>query len=220
MSKDGVFDNFKFEVLEECDESELFEREYFFIKKLEPQYNVQLMGVSKYFAKRDLQKTQNFFQYHSMGKMGYFPGESDDDSITTENANYGIFTRKRVAVNMLGSSVFLILGGKPINSRYNRYYLWSELVVEDVQFDSEHDNYLIEGIQNLPQEPIDITDIDGFNEFRMMCGNFAYGLQSMKNKVFFFEKIIPLMQEYKIKNHNSYHKWIDDFIEKESERVF
>ena len=218
ISMNGIFDNFKFEVIEQCDEEQLSEREYYYIKELEPQYNVQLMGVNKYFTKKDTQKSQNFIQYHSLEKMGYYPGESNDDSISTENVNYGIFTRKRLAINMLGSSVILILGGKPKNCIRNRYYLWSELVIEDIQFDEENNDYIIQGIENLPNKPIDITDIDGFNEFRMKCGNFAYGLQSMKNKPFFFEKILPLIQQNKLLNHISYNKWIENFIKQQDNK--
>jgi len=103
VSRQGIFGNFNFEIIENCDEEVLIERECYYIKKLKPEYNVQLMGTNCIFPKRDIQKSQNFLQYHSFEKMGYIPGDSDDDSITTDNANYGILTKKRVAINMLGS---------------------------------------------------------------------------------------------------------------------
>lgn len=216
VSKEGIFDNFKFEILELCGEDNLLEREYYFISKLNPEYNVQLMGVNSIFSKRDIQKSNFFIQYHSFEKMGYFPGETKED-FTTEFVDYGIYSRKRVAVNMLGASVVLILGGKPENCKHNRYYIWSELIIEDVMFDKEIDTYVLQGILNLPNQPIDITDIDGFNEFRMKCGNFAYGLQSMKNKPFFFDVIQPLISNNQIKKHLPYGEWIDNFLEKQDE---
>ncbi|MBF0413064.1 MAG: GIY-YIG nuclease family protein [Desulfamplus sp.] len=215
VNKKGVFGNFNFEIIENCDAKKLIERETYYINKLKPQYNVQLMGINPIFPKRDLQKTQCFLQYHSFERMGYIPGESDDDSITTENANYGIFTKKRVAINMLGSSVVLIFGGKPKSCRYNRYYLWSELVVEDIQFDHEYKQYILQGIENLMDTPIDLTDLYGFDEFKIKCGNFAYGLQSMKNKDFFHKIILPLITNHKLSRVISYNKWIDDFLERE-----
>ncbi len=103
--------------------------------------------------------------------------------------------------------------------RYNRYYLWSELLIEDIQFDSENTVYMLQGIENLLDEPIDLTNLDGFDDFRMKCGNFAYGLQSMKNKDFFYKLIVPLIAENRMKRVISYNKWIDDFIARE-ERIY
>jgi len=214
--KEGVYDNFQFEIIEQCEEGVILDKEAFYIQTLKPEYNVQLMGPTPHFAKRDTQKSQYYMQYHSFERMGYLPGETDDASVTTENGNYGIFTRKRVAVNMLGSSVALILGGKPEGCTHNRYYLWSELVVEDIQFDKLNKTYVVQGIENLQREPVDLTDLEGFEEFRMKCGNFAYGLQSMKIKPFFFDKILPLIKNNRIQSHISYGKWIDNFLDRES----
>lgn len=188
VSKPGVYGNFKFEFIELCAEDELLEKEKYYIEFLKPEYNVQLNGVNPYFSTRNTLKYQKFIQYHSLEKMGYFPGDSGDDSITTENVNYGIYTKKRIAINMLGSSVVIILGGKLTNCKHNRYYLWSELIVEDIQYNDELDTYVLVGIENLMNAPIDLTDINGFSNFRMKCGNFAYGLQSMKNKDFYHDK--------------------------------
>jgi GIY-YIG catalytic domain len=217
VSKSGIYGNFNFEIIELCAEEELVEREHFHIKNLQPKYNVQLMGVNSIFPKRDTLKAQNFVQYHSFDKMGYLPGESDDDSIMTDENNYGIFTKKRVAINMLGSSIVLIVGGKPANCKYNRYYLWSEMVVEDIQFDEINKNYIVQGVENLQSEPIDITDLNGFANFKMQCGNFAFGLSSMLDKPFFYDEIIPLVKKNKIKQPMSYNKWIDDFIERQDQ---
>lgn len=218
VSKPGVFGDFSFEIIEICTEEELIERETYYIQTLQPEYNVQLVGANPIFPKRDTQRAQQFIQYHSYEKMGYFPGDTDDDSITTETINYGIFTKRRAAINMLGSSVVLILGGKPVGCNHNRYYLWSELVVEDIQFDEENKRYTVQGIENLLEKPLDLTDLNGFDEFRMKCGNFAFGLQSMKNKAFFYETIVPLIAKNRIKRLVSYNKWIDDFLAREERR--
>lgn len=217
VSKAGHFGHFLFEIIELCSEDALVERERYYIETLRPEYNVQLMSVNPRFPKRDNLKYEHFIQYHSLEKMGYFPGEVDD-SITTLNVNYGIYTKKRIAINMLGSSVAIILGAKPTNCKYNRYYLWSELLVEDIQYYEELDTYILSGIENLVNEPIDLTDMEGFDHFRMKCGNFAYGLQSMKNKVFYHEVIAPLLKSNRMKKKMNYSQWIDEFIEREENK--
>lgn len=218
ISKPGIYGKFKFEILEICAEEKLIEIEKYYIQLLKPEYNIQYMGANPIFPKRDTQKAQHFIQYHSFEKVGYLPGESNDDSLSTENINYGIFTKKRIAINMLGAKVVLILGGKPKGCIFNRYYLWSEMMIEDVQFDSKNKEYILQGIENLLNEPIDITDLEGFNEFRSKCGNFAYGLQSMKNKEFFYKIIAPLISENKLTQVLSYNKWIDNFIAREESK--
>ena len=92
------------------------------------------------------------------------------------------------------------------------------MVVEDIQFDEENEGYIVQGIENLLEEPLDLTDLNGFDEFRMKCGNFAFGLQSMKNKAFFHETILPLIAKNRIKRVVSYNKWIDDFLAREERR--
>lgn len=215
VSKEGIFGSFKFEIIELCQEDILLERESYYINLLKPHYNVMLLGTNSNFPKRDSQKTQKFLQYHSFEKMGYLPGDSDDDTITTDNLNYGIYTRKRVAINLLGASVVLIVGLRFLGAQKNRYYLWSELTVEDIQFDPEYQDYIVQGIENVMSSPIDLTDLEGFNEFRMKCGNFAYGLQSMKNKNFYHNVILALLNKNRMKNAVNYNQWIDDFIARE-----
>ena len=39
---------------------------------------------------------------------------------------------------------------------------------------TENKEYLLQGIENLVNEPIDLTGLEGFSEFRSKCGNFAY----------------------------------------------
>lgn len=218
VSKPGVYGNFKFEIIELCLEEELLEREKYYIETIKPQYNVQLNGVNQHYHIGNTLRHQHFIQYHSLEKMGYFPGDSGDESITTQNVTYGIYSKKRMAINMLGSSVVIILGGKPANCRRNIYYLWSELIVEDIQYNEKLDTYVLEGIENLMNEPIDLTDTTGFDHFRMKCGNFAYGLQSMKNKNFYHEKIVPLIKNNRMNDSTSYNQWIDNFIEKEERK--
>lgn len=215
ISEPGIHGKFKFEILEICAEEKLLETEKKYIQLLKPEYNIQNMGANPIFPKRDIQRAQHFIQYHSFGKMGYFPGESDDDTLTTDHINAGIFTKKRMAINMLGAKVVLILGGKPKGCQFNRYYLWSEMIVEDIQFDTENKEYLLQGIENLLSEPIDITDLEGFKEFKSKCGNFAYGLQSMRNKEFYYKIIAPLISGNKLKQSLSYNQWIDNFLARE-----
>lgn len=217
VSKPGKYGNFYFEILELCEEANLNDLERHYIKELHPEYNIQLMEVNPIFTKSDKLRSKHYVQYHSLNKMGYFPGPGDQEN--DEGNNYGIITKKRMAVNMLGSSVTLILGGVPsVAYRQTRYYLWSEMVIEDVQCETENNTYLIQGIENFLNQPIDITDIQGFTEFKKKCGNFAYGLQSMDNNAFFMEVLLPLVQNNKIENMSNYEEWLKSFIERE-ERI-
>lgn len=95
ISKPGIYGKFKFEILKLCAEEKLIEHEKYYIQLLKPEYNVQNMEANPIFPKRDTQRAQHFIQYHIFEKMGYFPGKSDDDSLTTENINAGIFTKKK-----------------------------------------------------------------------------------------------------------------------------
>ncbi len=52
VSKEGVFGNFSFEIIEICAEEKLIERETHYIQTLQPEYNVQLMGANSIFPKR------------------------------------------------------------------------------------------------------------------------------------------------------------------------
>jgi hypothetical protein len=217
VSKPGIYGNFEFKIIERCSEKNLLEKEKNYIDTLKPQYNVQLMGVNSKYPKRDSLKYQQFIQYHSLYKMGYFPGYTDD-ILTTDKVSCGILSKKRLAINMLGSSVVMILGGKPTNCKKTRYYLWSEFIVEDILYDPSLDSYVLEGIENLMDAPIDLTDMTGFHHFRMKCGNFAYGLQSMKNKEFYHEIIVPLVENNRIKRVLNYGQWINDFVEREESK--
>jgi len=216
VSKPGIYGNFKFEIIEISEEDNLLSRESFYIRSLKPAYNVQLVDTNPIFNKNDKQKSRHFVQYHSLAKMGYFPGY--DDEVMVENLNYGIFTKKRMAVNMLGASVGLILGGRPEGEEYNHYYLWSEMTVEDIQYDKENKTYVVQGIENLLMQPIDLTNINGFEDFKRRCGNFAYGLQGMESNDFYMNTIFPMYKENKITISCSYKEWLDKFIIGEEEK--
>jgi group I intron endonuclease len=216
VSKPGVYGNFRFEIVEISEEDNLLLREAFYIKSLKPAYNIQLLGTNPIFFKNDKLKSKHFVQYHSLAKMGYFPGY--DEEVMVENLNYGIFTKKRMAVNMLGASVGLILGGRPEGEEYNHYYLWSEMTVEDIQYDEDNKTYVVQGIENLLKQPIDIINIDGFINFKKRCGNFAYGLQGMESNDFYMNTLFPMFKENKIMISCSYKEWLDKFIAGEEEK--
>lgn len=50
---------------------------------------------------------------------------------------------------MVGAYVVLILGAKLRTSRKMAYYLWSEVVIDEVLYNDEHDNYNIFGLETL-----------------------------------------------------------------------
>jgi hypothetical protein len=217
VSKPGTYGNFTFEIIELCEDKDLLEREAFYIKTLKPEYNVQLMNVNPIFAKSEKHRSKHYIQYHSLSKMGYFPGPGEE--LSDDADNYGIITKKRMAINMMGASVTMILGGIPGDYSHTRYYLWSEMLIEDVQCDQQNGTYLIQGIENFLSQPIDITDLEGFASFKMKCGNFAYGLQSMDNNSYFSEVLFPLVKNNLLQGMNNYEEWLNMFIERE-DKIF
>jgi hypothetical protein len=189
VSRAGKYGNFSFEVLELCGESSLLEREGFYIDSLKPEYNIMRVGPNEYFRPTRHNQGKYFVQYHSLEQRGYFP-EYDSDS-TTDILDAGIYSRKAQCKNMLGANIVLILGIKPGNSKKTIYYLWSLMLVENIDFDFENQDYVLYGIETLLKYPINLSEIVGFADFKMRCGNFGYGLQAMENYKFFAESIIP-----------------------------
>jgi len=212
VSSPGTYGNFKFEILEECTSGVVLEREAFYIKKLQPMYNIIGMGPSPDFETRENSKTKHFVQYHSVEKMGSYPDYEESGNQGSETLNHGIFTKKRLAINTLGSSIVLIVGAKSSPTSKTRYFLWSEFVVEDITVDHNDDVYIVEGIGDLLKQPVELTDLSGFSDFRKRNGNFAYGLQGMDNNPFFMQTIEKLVMDNTIPSNISYRDWIEKFL--------
>ncbi len=220
VSKPGKHGNFIFEIIEECKEEELLAREKDYIEKLKPAYNIALMGPTPYFVSSKQKQESVFIQYHSFLQRGYFPNYIDetDDNKTTFELDSGIYSKKPFCKNMLGSTVILILGAKPGKAKNTIYYLWSETIVESIEFDKDENTYLIYGIERLFDYPIVLNDIIGFNEFRRKCGNFAYGLQSIGDYAFYQSQLKGLLCNQIQKEPRNYKEYLKNFCDSENKQ--
>ncbi len=78
VSQPGIYGNFKFEVLLECDRDSLTEYEYAKIDELQPKYNRMMCPPSpdRMWPRKD-NNNQKFcyVQYHNYDALRYIPGE-------------------------------------------------------------------------------------------------------------------------------------------------
>ena len=211
VSKPGVYNNFKFEILENCRAADLLKRERFYIDRLKPEYNC--LGPNRFFYQTEEKKGQYFIQYHSLEQRGYFPNY--DEERTTDELDSGIYSRKRFCKDMVGAYVVLILGAKSGASRKLTYYLWSEVVIDEVLYNDECDNYNIFGLETLLVRPIKLNTLKGFRTFVKDNGNFAFGLQSMQTNDFFKSTLLPLMKNNLLTQAMRYSDYLKKFVEQE-----
>ncbi len=217
VSKPGIYNNFKFEILENCRTAHLLKRERFYIEHLKPEYNC--LGPNRLFYQTEKKKGQYFIQYHSLEQRGYFPND-DGEGRTTDELDSGIYSRKRFCKDMVGAHVVMILGAKSSTSRRTTYYLWSEAVIDEVLYNNECDNYNIFGLETLLACPIKLNELKGFGTFVKDNGNFAFGLQSMQTNDYFKSTLLPLVKNNLLTKTMRYSNYLKRFIEREDESFF
>lgn len=209
VSRPGIYGNFKFEILENCLQADLLERERAYIERLKPAYNC--LGPNKYFVPTEQKKGTYFIQYHSLEQRGYFPN-NDEEKRMTDDLDSGIYSRKRFCKDMVGAHVIMILGAKSSRSRKMTYYLWSETVIDEVIFNFEDDNYNIFGWETLLAMPIKLNRLKGFKAFIKDNGNFAFGLQSMRTNEYFQQTLLPLVKSNLLTEPMGYLAYLKRFI--------
>ncbi|MDJ0800212.1 MAG: GIY-YIG nuclease family protein [Calothrix sp. MO_167.B12] len=183
VDKPGKLGVFEFKIIEKCTEHKLLERERFWIDKIKPAYNQHIWTPGR--KRRHLNTEPKFWvQYHSFNNLGYLPAEPEADQLSDIICEVGdcvscISTNKRSILNAKGDTVFLIVG---IGKNPTQYYLWSRLVIEEVEITEEEgsqyyhafgDGWLLEQPKRLKTRP--------FNYFRSHCGYFAFGFMSINN---------------------------------------
>ena len=213
VSKPGIYSNFKFEILENCLATDLLKREHFYIERLQPEYNC--LGPNGFFRQTEKKKGQYFIQYHSLEQRGYFP--NDEEEQTTDELDSGIYSRKRFCKDMVGAHVVMILGAKSRASRRTTYYLWSEVVVDEVIYNDQRNDYNVFGLETLLVCPIKLNELKGFDMFVKNNGNFAFGLQSMRTNDYFENALLPLVKNNLLSKTMSYSDYLEKFIEQEDE---
>lgn len=148
VSQPGVYGNFKFEVLMECDRDKLTENEYAKIDEFQPEYNRMMCPPS---ADRMWPRKQNlekccYVQYHNFDALGYLPYEGLYFRDMIEDASF-IATKKRDCLKLKGEKVYLIVGIKQKGLKQKDFFLWSYTQVEEIQVydDSEGKQYGVSG---------------------------------------------------------------------------
>lgn len=199
VAEPGVYNGFVFEIIEECETTELLEREYFYIRKEKPEYN--LMGLKpielnnfKYDHIKHAGET--FVQYHNFDTEKHYPGieETFDENDSILDCTHYISTRKKIAPYLDGAVILLIVGKSYRNKK--KYFIWTKTVVDEMHFlEDEELSYNIIGDQKIIT-PCLLNNIEGFDRFKKEMGNFAFGIVSVKNKSFSSQlyKIVDLHQ--------------------------
>jgi len=135
----GRFGNFEFKIIEPCAEEKLVEREKYWINKLKPEYNCNILTPPEYYqANHPDHKIQNWVQYHNYDKEKGFPAHDALKNKKTKirDAHHYISSKKRSILYTQGDFIYLIVG---IGVRNKRYYLWSKTKVEEIDFLEDED---------------------------------------------------------------------------------
>jgi hypothetical protein len=184
VHKEGIYGNFKFEILELCEDTELLKKESEYIVKLKPQYNCSILTSGEYYKGNHLEKEEKYWiQYHNFDAEKGYPSQSclDDynDSALIDSTHY-ISSRKRSIIYSKGDTIFLILG-KTI-SKVKSYFLWTVTIVEEVDFLEEEDLvYNAFGEQHFIMPPPLLNNLEEFLDFKKRTGNFGLGFQNITN---------------------------------------
>jgi len=188
VHKEGTYGNFKFEILEFCEESELLQKEKEYIEKLKPQYNCSLLTPGYYYRGNHINAGEKkiWIQYHNYDDEKAYPSQesidSTEDYLLTDCTHY-ISSRKRSLLYTKGDTIYLVLG--KTFSKAKRYFLWTKTIVEEIDFLVDEELvYNAFGKQSFINPPQYLNNIEGFKEFRIKTGNFGLGLINISNWTF------------------------------------
>lgn len=137
VSCPGIYQNFAFEVLEECSENQLLEIEYSYIQTENPEYNLSRLPPNPdfIFRKRESNDEKLWIQYHNSEKKGRYPGLINgkyEPKVPLLECQHYISTKKREAIKSLGDNVLLIMG-KKLGKRKS-FFAWSVMIPEELTF--------------------------------------------------------------------------------------
>jgi len=186
---EGIYDQFKFEILEKCSENQLLEREDYYIKFLKPEYNCDIYTNPRSYAGLHTNRSKKIWiQYHNNSVMKYWPAEdvlSYNPNPLLSDAYHYTTSRKRSVYYSKGDDLFLVVGKKVKNRTF--YFLWTKTIIEDIETRSDDvdDRVLwMIGSQQFCYPPILLNNVPGFYEFLKKVGNFGLGLTSIGDKEF------------------------------------
>ena len=161
VSREGEYGSFRFEIIEECNNNVLLEREYLFINQEKPEYNLMLLPPNQllcFNSKRKQHCGKYFIQYHNYDKEKHFPGITEENlnSHISDSVHY-ISTRKNIAAYLDGANVVLIIG-ITVNKK-KKYYIWTRTSVDELDYIEEEDlPYNIIGFQDYIK-PVCLNDM-------------------------------------------------------------
>lgn len=215
VSQTGIYGNFKFEILLECDRDSLTENEYAKIDELQPEYNRMMCPPSpdRMWPRKENSSEQHcYVQYHNFNALGYLPGEDSFLCNIDEDISHTV-SRKRICLKMKGQKIYLIVGIKQYGHKKKDFFLWEYTQIEEVAFtQSMHgQEYSLDGTRFVCKEPIYLNNLPGFEHFaKHTMGSFAYGIQDAINDP--FSKYI-LNEENFIQANNIENKteWLANF---------
>jgi group I intron endonuclease len=220
VSKPGIYSNFKFEIVEEVNEESLLDREYYYISKEMPEYNIALMppnsDISQLQERVRTNESRLIVQYHNYAREGHFPGfglgNIDWKKTSMSEVSHWISTKKRTAIYSKGDEVLLIMGIK--HKRKVRYVLWSTTIVEEISFFPGEDLPInVIGQQKFYMPMQLLNDLEGFEEFKKRCGNFAYGFQPIRKTDPFFDTIVSFSKKNILTEEMTIEEYYDNFID-------
>ena len=183
VSQPGIYGNFKFEVLLECDKERLTENEYAKIEELQPEYNRMMCPPSPdrmWPRKEKLIEKYCYIQYHNFNALEYLPGENSLLYDCGEDVSHTM-SRKRDCLKLKGQRVYLIVGIKQKSHRKKDFFLWEYTQIEEITFTkSMHGfEYSLDGTRFICKNPVYLNNLSGFGIFaKQTMGSFAYGLQN------------------------------------------
>jgi group I intron endonuclease len=216
VSSTGVFNGFRFEIIEECTANALLEREQYHIQLEKPEYNLSFMPPNSDYIFKAKSKNQSRFwmQYHNIDKEQSYPGhiwDEEEKKMPMIETRHYISTQKRCVINILGDTILMITGLKGIKTK--DYFAWSVMVVEELEFFENEDlPYNVIGEQKFFHTPIILNKIEGFNEFFHRQGHFAFGLHNVAKDpwIVILQKLLndgPFVTDEKL----SWADWIKAF---------
>lgn len=216
VSKPGIYENFVFEVLEECQDDQLLEREYFYIRTESPEYNLsrQPPNPDFIFRKRESAEEKLWVQYHNFEKFGGYPGiypDGGEPRAPLSECQHYISTKKREAIKSLGDNVLLIMGKKL--GKKKSFFAWSVMIPEELEFfEDEELSFNLIGTQKYFTVPIFLNPMDGFQEFMHRQGHFAFGFQNVKPDPW-SENLQRFIENGPFEDDNkiSWRAWVDKF---------
>ena len=215
VSQPGIYGNFKFEVLLECDKERLTENEYAKIEELQPEYNRMMCPPSPdrmWPRKEKLIEKYCYIQYHNFNALEYLPGENSLLYDCGEDVSHTM-SRKRDCLKLKGQRVYLIVGIKQKSHRKKDFFLWEYTQIEEITFTkSMHGfEYSLDGTRFVCRNPVYLNNLSGFDNFaKQTMGSFAYGLQNaMKDP---FSEIILNESDFVQYNEMKNKKvWLSNF---------